>query len=157
MMEYQDTFVEKRNFILGIVISALISTSLAFIEIWQFILLAGIMAGFINDKMRKGAISGALGVLITWSVYMLIAIFSRNAYVFFDQFAVEIFGSSGFGWALLLLSLMLGMIFGALGGAIGSALNFFLAQRRQKNPQEAQDSVQEKSKSSDSAKNEEKP
>ncbi len=120
---------ETLDFLIAIVFSAIISFFLTFIEIWQLILIPGLVAGIFNKKMKRGMYSGAIGISIVWSVYMTYALLTRNAYANLDQFAGLIFGGLGFGWILFLLILLFGMLFGALGGAIGSGIAFLLKIR----------------------------
>ena len=120
---------ETLDFLIAIVFSAIISFFLTFIEIWQLILIPGLVAGIFNKKMKRGMYSGAIGISIVWSVYMTYALLTRNAYANLDQFAGLIFGGLGFGWILFLIILLFGMLFGALGGAIGSGMAFLLKIR----------------------------
>ncbi|MHA1467021.1 MAG: hypothetical protein ACTSP6_02965 [Promethearchaeota archaeon] len=111
---------ETLDFLIGILFSAIISYFLTFVMIWQLIIIPGIVAGIFNKKMKKGMYSGAIGISIIWTLYMIYAILTRNAYTNLDQFAGLIVGSLGFGWVLFLIILLFGALFGALGGAIGS-------------------------------------
>jgi len=117
----QEKYEEKRNFLLGIFIAAVITLVLSFIEIWQLVIIPGIVVGIINYKHpRKGIYSGAIGIALMWLFYMLYMMATRNAYTNIDQFAGLIFGDLGFGWVILILILLFGGLFGALGGAIGA-------------------------------------
>ena len=117
---------ETLDFLIGILFSAIISYFLTFVAIWQLIIIPGIVAGIFNKKMKKGMYSGAIGISIIWTLYMIYAILTRNAYTNLDQFAGLIVGSLGFGWVLFLIILLFGALFGALGGAIGSGLTILI-------------------------------
>lgn len=117
---------ETLDFLIGILFSAIISYFLTFVAIWQLIIIPGIVAGIFNKKMKKGMYSGAIGISIIWTLYMIYAILTRNAYTNLDQFAGLIVGSLGFGWVLFLIILLFGASFGALGGAIGSGLTILI-------------------------------
>ncbi|MHA1254303.1 MAG: hypothetical protein ACTSPS_01765 [Promethearchaeota archaeon] len=117
---------ETLDFLIGILFSAIISYFLTFVMIWQLIIIPGIVAGIFNKKMKKGMYSGAIGISIIWTLYMIYAILTRNAYTNLDQFAGLIVGSLGFGWVLFLIILLFGALFGALGGAIGSGLTILI-------------------------------
>jgi hypothetical protein len=119
---------ENQIFILSTIISTLIASLLSLIPIWQLIILAGIAAGVINKKIRRGILSGAAGVLIFWTIYVIHGMITRNTYTLLDQFGAIIIGS-GFGWLLLILILLLGTLFGALGGAIGSGAMILIIPR----------------------------
>lgn len=126
--------LDIRNFIIGTSFAAIFSLLLTFTGIWQLIIIPGIVAGFFNDKMKRGICSGAIGVSIVWAFYMFVAIVNINAYVNVDQFAGLIFGSLGFGWVIVLFVLLFGVLFGALGGAIGSGIKMiFCYELRKKN------------------------
>ncbi len=125
--------IDKKRFIEAILIAGLITYALTYTEIWQLILIPTIIAGMINYRNpRKGIYSGALGVLFAWTIYMSIAMISKNSYIFLDQFAGEIFGGLGYGWIVLILILLLGILFGALGGAIGSNMISIIQYRLKK-------------------------
>ncbi|MFW9827853.1 MAG: hypothetical protein ACFFEY_09690 [Candidatus Thorarchaeota archaeon] len=119
---------ENQIFVLSIIISTVIASLLSLIPIWQLVILAGIAAGVINKKIRRGTLSGAAGVLIFWTIYVIHGMITRNTYTLLDRFGALIIGS-GFGWLLLILILLLGILFGALGGAIGSGAMILIRPR----------------------------
>ena len=114
--------LDIRKFSIGTSLAAILSILITFSGIWQLIILPGIVAGFFNDKMKRGICSGAIGVSIVWALFMFVAIVSVGAYINVDQFAGLIFGSLGFGWVVILIVFLIGVLFGALGGAIGSGI-----------------------------------
>ena len=124
--------VNKRNYLLAILIATIIAYALTYIEIWQLVLIPGIIAGIINyKKPRKGIYSGAIAVFLAWIIYTSIAMITKNTYVLVDQFSGEIFGGLGYGWIVLILIYLLGILFGALGGALGSGTMLFIQLRRE--------------------------
>ena len=120
----------RLNFLIGTLFAVIITFFLTFVEIWQLIIIPGLVAGIFNKKMKRGIYSGALGVTIVWFIYMTLATITRNAYANLDQFAGLIFGELGFGWILFIIILLFGTLFGALGGAIGSGLMIFIDIKR---------------------------
>jgi hypothetical protein len=122
--------IEKENqiFILSTIISTVVASFLSLIPVWQLIILAGIAAGVLNKKIRRGTLSGAAGILLFWIIYVIHGMITNNTYTLLDQFGALIIGS-GFGWLLLLLILLLGTLFGALGGAIGSGAMILIRPR----------------------------
>ncbi|MFX1390227.1 MAG: hypothetical protein ACFE9Z_09215 [Promethearchaeota archaeon] len=133
---------ENQIFILSIIVSTVIASLLSLTPVWQLIILAGIAAGVLNKKIRRGTLSGATGVLIFWTIYVIHGMITRNTYTLLDQFGALLIGS-GFGWLLVMLVLLLGTLFGALGGAIGSGamilikprFSEFLSQKRKSDKQ----------------------
>lgn len=118
---------DSKNFLLGIVVAGIITYLITYIELWQLIIIPGLMAGVIcYEKPRKGIYSGALGIAIVWSIYIFIAVLTKNTYTSIDQFAGLIFGGLGFGWIILAIILCLGILFGALGGAIGAGTTLLI-------------------------------
>ena len=124
-----ETDPEKILFYVSILTAMIITYFLTFIEYWQFILVAGIIPGLFNKKMKRGIYSGAIGVAVVWSFYMIHAMLTRNAYVNIDQFAGLIFGETGYGWVVIILILLFGILFGSLGGSIGSGIIIFIQLR----------------------------
>jgi hypothetical protein len=119
---------EHQIFILSIIIATILSSLLSLIQIWQLVILAGIVAGILNKTMKMGTLSGAMGVLIFWTIYVIHGMITRNTYTLLDQFGALII-DSGFGWLLVILILLLGTLFGALGGAIGTGMMILIKPR----------------------------
>jgi len=124
-----ETDPEVIIFYVSIITAMIIAYFLTFIEYWQFILVAGIIPGLLNKKMKRGIYSGAIGVSIVWLLYMIYAMVTRNAYTNIDQFAGLIFGDMGYGWAIVILVFLFGALFGALGGSIGSGITIAIQLR----------------------------
>lgn len=120
--------VDTQLYLISLIVALLLSSIFVLTEYWELFLVAGIIAGALNKKMKKGALSGAVGVSIVWFVYMINAIITRNAYASLDQFAAFILGDLGFGWLLFILIMLLGTLIGALGGAIGSGITILLSK-----------------------------
>ncbi|MHA2393901.1 MAG: hypothetical protein ACXAEX_18370 [Promethearchaeota archaeon] len=120
---------ETKNFLLSFILTALITFALTYSEIWQLVIIPGIIGGLLNKTMRRGIYSGVLGVSLVWIIYMIYLMSFNNAYINLDQFAALIFGGLGFGWVILLLIILFGILFGALGGAIGSGTGIILRSR----------------------------
>lgn len=129
-MDYEDSFIENRNFVFSLVFVFLITYGLTLTCLWQLIIIPALLAGIMNEKAKKGIISGILGVLLAWIIYMAIAFMTRNAYPFFDQFAAEIFGSLGFGWLILAIVFFLGILIATLGAIIGNGIAIILKERK---------------------------
>ncbi len=124
-----ETDPEDIMFYVSILTAMIITFFMTYIEYWQFILLAGLIPGLFNKKMKRGIYSGAIGVAVVWLLYMIYAIATRSAYTNIDQFAGLIFGSTGYGWIVIILILLIGVLFGALGGSIGSGITIFVQLR----------------------------
>ena len=123
---------ETRNFLISFILAMLITFFLTYTEIWQLIIIPGIIAGIFNKTMRRGIYSGALGVSIVWLIFMVYQMSTKNAYINLDQFGALIFGELGYGWVIFILILLLGVLFGALGGAIGSGTMILLRPKLKK-------------------------
>jgi hypothetical protein len=113
---------ETRNFLISFIVAALITYLLTYTEIWQLVIIPGIIAGVFNKTMRRGIYSGALSVSIVWFFFMIYQMSVNSAYTNLDQFAAFIFGDLGYGWVIFILVLLLGVLLGALGGGIGSGI-----------------------------------
>ena len=112
---------ETQKFLGSIVIAAIIAWLLTMIEVWHLVIIAGIVAGLFNTTMKRGIISGALGVCILWTLFIVYEIFTVGAYLVMDQFGGLLI-DAGFGWLIMILIILLGTLFGALGGGIGSGV-----------------------------------
>ncbi|MFX1496634.1 MAG: hypothetical protein ACFFBH_16705 [Promethearchaeota archaeon] len=112
---------EDRRFILSLVIAISLTMIFTMIPLWQLVIIPGIIAGLFNKSMKRAILSGTLGVLVSWSIYIIYGLITRNVYSLLDQFGALII-SEGYGWLLLILIFLFGAIFGALGGGIGNGL-----------------------------------
>jgi len=122
---------DSENFLMSIIVAGVLTYLITFIELWQLIIIPGLMAGIIcYEKPRRAIYGGALGIAIAWSVYMVIGMITRNTYISIDQFAGVIFGDLGFGWIFITIILLLGILFGALGGAIGAGTTLLIKIRQ---------------------------
>lgn len=119
---------EMKKFLIGIVITALVAGVISLIPLWHLVIIAGIIGGYLNGKMRKSILSGALGILLFWGLYAIYFIITTNAYITLDQIGA-LFLSKGFGWVILILILGMGFLFGALGGALGNILRIILKSK----------------------------
>jgi len=107
---------QERNFLVGICVSFVIMLVFLFIPYISFgyyaapiSLIPGIATGLLIKNIKRGALSGALGILLSWIVFSVIYMF-----VIFWIFGTYIFAMT------VLPSVFCGAIGGAIGGAVGS-------------------------------------
>ena len=125
--------LDTQLYLVSLIVAILLSFIFVSGPYWQWIIIGTIIAGTLNRTMKKGALSGAIGVFIAWSFYMIHAILTKNAYANLDQFTAFILGDPGYGWLLFLIILLLGLLIGALGGAIGSGIALLFRKDDQDN------------------------
>jgi len=118
-------------FSISILVTLVIALFLSFSSVWQFIIIAGIIAGILNKTMKRGALSGAAGVGLFWTIYMLHGVITKNSYPLLDQIGTLLIGT-GYGWLIFLFILLMGISYGALGGAIGSGEMILIKPRLKK-------------------------
>ena len=125
--------IENRKFYLSIVVVLCLTMLLTLIPVWQLVIIPGIVAGMLNKSLKHGALSGFSGVTISWGIYILFGLFTRNVYFLLDQFGELIFGG-GSGWIFLILIILLAAIFGIIGGGIGNGLRTITTLYLEKHP-----------------------
>ena len=113
--------VENKNFFISLFTTICLAMLLTLIPVWQLIIIPGMIAGIINKSLKRGVLSGFLGVTFSWGMYILVGTITRNVYSMLDQLGGLIFGESS-GWVFLLLILLIAAILGAFGGGIGNGL-----------------------------------
>ena len=94
---------------------------------WQLIIFAGLVPGLIVKSLLRGFVSGFLGVLFSWVVYV--------AYLWIVSPVVQVISTLGDivglpGPMLVGLAMLVASLFGGLGAAIGVTLRR-LSERHQ--------------------------
>jgi len=125
--------IERRIFIISVVIVLCLTMLLTLVPIWQLVIIPGIIAGLVNKSLKYGILSGFIGVTLSWGIYVLVGVITRNAYIILNQFGALIFGE-GFGWLILTLIIILAAIFGAMGGGIGNSFMTLINVYLEKHP-----------------------
>ena len=113
--------IENRKFYISVIVVSCLTMLLTLIPVWQLVIIPGIIAGMLNKSLKRGVLSGFSGVSLSWGIYVIVGLFTRNVYLLLDQFGELIFGA-GSGWIFLILIILLAAIFGAIGGGIGNGL-----------------------------------
>ena len=108
-----------------IILAMALTMLLSLIPVWQLIIIPGIVAGFFNKRLRYAILSGLAGVTLSWTLYMITALTTRNTYAILDQVGTLMIGP-GFGWLILLIVLIIGLLLGAFGGGLGYSLSILL-------------------------------
>ena len=91
------------------------------------------MQGCLTNRLKRGILSGFSGVTLSWGIYVIVGVFTRNVYLMLDQLGELIFGG-GSGWIFLMLIMLLAAIFGAIGGGIGNGLMAVITAYLEKHP-----------------------
>ncbi len=112
---------ENRKFYISIIVVLCLTMLLTLIPVWQLVIIPGIIAGMLNKSLKRGILSGFSGVTLSWGIYVIVGVFTRNVYLMLDQLGELIFGGDS-GWIFLILIILLAAIFGAIGGGIGNGL-----------------------------------
>ncbi len=123
MMGIGEFFKEEQSFLKGLLITILAAGLLQFLGMvwtyaWILMVGAGFLGGFLIKKAGKGFLVGFLGVIIAWLIYFLIYWIIGPIWEFADVLA-GLFGLTGMGFVVVLLSLILGGLLGGLGGLNG--------------------------------------
>ncbi len=113
--------IENRKFYISIIAVSCLTMLLTVIPVWQLVIIPGIIAGMLNKSLKRGILSGFCGVSLSWGIYVIVGLITRNVYFLLDQFGELIFGGDS-GWIFLILVLLSAAIFGAIGGGIGNGL-----------------------------------
>ncbi len=125
--------IENRTFFISIVVVLCLTMLLTLVPVWQLVIIPGIIAGMLNKSLKYGVLSGFIGVTLSWGIYILVGMITRNAYIILDQFGALIFGE-GFGWLILILIILIASTFGAMGGGIGNGFMTLINTYIEKHP-----------------------
>jgi hypothetical protein len=125
--------IENRKFYISVIVVSCLTMLLTLIPVWQLVIIPGIIAGMLNKSLKRGVLSGFSGVSLSWGIYVIVGLFTRNVYLLLDQFGELIFGA-GSGWIFLILIILLAAIFGAIGGGIGNGLMAVIKKYLDKHP-----------------------
>ena len=113
--------IENRTFYISIISVSCLTMLLTIIPVWQLVIIPGIIAGMLNKSLKRGILICFCGVSLSWGIYVIVGLATRNVYLLLDQFGELIFGGDS-GWIFLILVILLAAIFGAIGGGIGNGL-----------------------------------
>lgn len=125
--------IENRKFYISLIVVLCLTMVLTLIPVWQLVIIPGIIAGMLNKSLKRGILSGFSGVTLSWGIYVLFGVFTRNVYFLLDQFGELIFGG-GSGWIFLILIMLLAAISGAIGGGIGNGIMALINIYLEKHP-----------------------
>lgn len=118
--------VNKHPQYFAIFLTFILSILFTLIPFWPLFFVAGIFGGLLCTKMKCGALSAMIGIIISWGIYIIIEIIRNNTIILFDQLGVLITGSTGLGFLLILIVLIVGAIIGLLSGTIGSGIRILI-------------------------------
>jgi len=113
---------QDQNFLLGIFLSSILHLLPILSNLWLYLFFViyifgfifGILAGSTNLDIKRGALCGALGILISWILYGVLN-FSSIVVIF-----------SGIGFVTYILPVIL---CGAVGGGLGSKIRLLRGDR----------------------------
>ena len=125
---------ENRKFYISLIVVLCLTMLLTLIPVWQLVIIPGILAGMLNKSLKRGILCGFSGITLSWGIYVIVGVFSRNVYFLLDQFGELIFGGGGSGWIFLILIILLAAIFGAMGGGIGNGIMTLINIYLEKHP-----------------------
>ncbi|MBY9002756.1 MAG: hypothetical protein KGD73_02185 [Candidatus Lokiarchaeota archaeon] len=131
--------IERRTFFISVIVVLCLTMLLTLGPMWQLVIIPGIIAGMLNKSLKYGVLSGFIGVTLSWGIYVLVGVITRNASIMLDQIGALIFGE-GFGWLILILIIFLAAIFGIMGGGIGNGLMTLINSYLEKHPSRDQNS-----------------
>jgi hypothetical protein len=94
---------------------------------WQSIILAGLIAGLVVKRWLKGFVTGFLGVLLSWTIYVAYLCVTSPAPQLISTLG-DIVGISGL--VLISLIMLVASLFGGLGAVIGVALQGLIRRQR---------------------------
>jgi len=106
--------MKKLSFLPCLLITLIIGIALEFTKIWQLLVIAGIVGGFLAKNLKTAALSGFLGLLFTWGIFFLI-----------DYLKLP--GSFALAFSNLSMFLGIGLILIALLGLFSALIGYFSA------------------------------
>jgi len=125
-MKQSVEFINKYSPYFAIFLTFIFSIIFSLIPFWQLTFVAAIFGGFLCTKMKCGALSAMIGMIISWGILIIIGIIKNDTHILFDQLGVLLTGSTGFGIWLILIILIVGAVIGLLGGSIGSGIRILV-------------------------------
>lgn len=105
---------DTNTYFIGIIIAASLELFFLLFSFWPLVFVAAIIGGLFCTRLRHGAFTGMIGIVLAWIVYTL-----ANPIM---PVLVQIVGSPDLGGIVVIGIWILGAIFGVLGGLMGSAI-----------------------------------
>ena len=123
-MGLKEFFKEKQTFLKGFLICLLAAGFLQLLGTvwtyaWILMLAAGFLGGFLVKKAGKGFLVGFLGVAVAWLIYLLVFSLTGPVWEFANVLA-GLFGLTGMGFVVVILTVIIGGLIGGLGGLNGA-------------------------------------
>ena len=120
------------DFLKSCLITAGIGIVLTLTGIWQLVLIAGFVGGFLPKKLKggRGFLIGFVGIVIAWMILFGIYAITTDMIDFFQRFLVEIIGFPlGVSFFALLGCSIVGGMVGGFGGLNGVFVSRILIKR----------------------------
>lgn len=107
---------------------------------WQFVIVAGFLAGFFTNRGKQAVYIGFIAVFIGWMCLFMVNALTTQMLTFFDYWLVQTMGAD-LNWSLILmiLSSLAGGIFGGLGGINGVLISRIYFRPKSERNQELAD------------------
>jgi len=121
------------DFLKSCLITAGIGILLTLTGVWQLVLIAGFVGGFIPKRLKggRGFLIGFVGILIAWLILFGIYAITTDMVDFFQRFLVEIVGLPlGVIFLAFLGCSIVGGFVGGLGGLNGVFVSRILIKRQ---------------------------
>jgi hypothetical protein len=114
-------------FLLGLLLSILLTLT----RIWQLIIIAPILMGFLNesDNARDSVMLGGLMVGFAWFGVIFYYIITQPVLKLFDMVFILIIGTERLGFIAIVLTILIATLIGICGGFTGFALKKLMIKR----------------------------
>ncbi|MFW9780444.1 MAG: hypothetical protein ACFFE8_16505 [Candidatus Heimdallarchaeota archaeon] len=100
-----------------VLVTTVLSLMVSLTPLWQLTIIAALFGGLFCTTMKRGALTGTVGVGFAWFTYMLM----NPIHTLLNQFGTLVIGQD-MGWLVLLIIFLVGSLFGFLGGSLGAGI-----------------------------------
>lgn len=120
-----DESIPKLPFVLVIVCVLILGVLFQLTGLWILMLLAGGIGALFCRSLKRAFIAGFLGVGLAWAILFGYLILTAQALAIADFF-IALLGLSGFGWLVIVISIMIGALLGGFGAVLVRAIVEFV-------------------------------
>lgn len=109
-----DDYVPELPFVAVVICVLVLGILLQLTGLWVLMLLVGGIGAFFCRSLKRAFAAGFLGVGLAWAILFAYLILTAQALAI-AEFFISLLGLGGFGWLVIIISILIGALLGGFG------------------------------------------